>query len=271
MYMAVDITALTLANFGKIDSANWIYQHIAPPPQTGLHPAFSLELITGAYIDAGKYSRAENLEMALLNVRKSVVGENHELIAAMYANLGDFYAKWNKPAIAENYYLRSIALSKQLHIPQGWGSPTTKLGTLLGKEKRWADAEAAFEDALGIRSRLFGKRSGKAAETMIEYSQLMRAEGRLDEAAAMDRNAQEILSSTQPIAVDTTLISSVVLIAALLFFWQRDKLIMRFAESLKSRQKGKTAKHTDQTVDSLMIIGFSGVAMLMASSRAQDI
>ena len=62
------------------------------------------------------------------------------------------------PAVAEGYYLRSIALSKQLRIPQGWGSPTTKLGTLLGKEKRWPEAEATFEDALQVRSKIFGKR-----------------------------------------------------------------------------------------------------------------
>ena len=65
IYMSLDIAALALANFGQIESAKRIYERITPPQQLGIHPAFSLELLTGAYIDAGKYSQAEILESAL--------------------------------------------------------------------------------------------------------------------------------------------------------------------------------------------------------------
>lgn len=263
LYLACDFAALALARFGQLELSARLYKVLAPPQRLAVHPGFSLELLTGAYIDSKNYEAAQQLESALLSIRKSVVGDEHELIAAMYANLGDFYAKWGRGQLAEDYYRRSIDLSRRLKIPQGWGSPMTKLGTLLGQQRRWADAEAAFAEALAVRSRIFGASSSKVAETMLEYSQVMEKEGRIDEAKAMQRNAAEILAVSAGKEPNTPTVSLVVLLAALLFFWRKDQLLIQIARLMPVRRNEPRSPKTNQPGEPLLIIASLGLAALM--------
>ena len=83
------VPLLLCAVGGNLKLSERIYQSIAPPKRTGLSPAFSLQLLAGAHIEAGEYSRAEELEHTLFNIRASVYGLRSAPIAELFASMGD--------------------------------------------------------------------------------------------------------------------------------------------------------------------------------------
>ncbi|HEY9720099.1 MAG TPA: tetratricopeptide repeat protein [Trichormus sp.] len=243
LYASVDLTALVLARSGKSNLAKPIYIAIAPPSSPNVHPGFSLELLAGAYIDAGRLAQAEPLLSDLLEIRTRVAGADSELTAAMYANLGDFYRKWGHQGEAESYYQRSITLSKALNLPQGYGSPMTKLGSLLCAEHRFAESQQCFTDALAVRVRIFGNHSAKVSETLQENATLLEAENHPDQARAMRQRADAINLAQRPSAQSALLDAAplMVLALSLLFFSQRNRLLTAAADWTSRGRPAKSA------------------------------
>jgi len=253
-----------------INAASKLYEALALDPKFGIHPAFSLELLTGAYIESRRFEKAEPLESALLDIRMHTVGANNELVPAMYANMGDFNFKWSRLDQAEQNYRRSIDLTKHLNLPQGWGSPMTKLATLLRNEKRFAESEAAYKEALAIRTERFGANSEKAAETLREYSQLLKVEGHNTEAAALAHRAQVANGNADPVVNGANGLSIFLLVGSLLFFWKRDRLLLWVADVLQKRKTPSTLSK-DHSSSSLIITGLIGCSSLLRGTLHQEI
>jgi tetratricopeptide (TPR) repeat protein len=233
LYMSADLFGLTLCRCGRVADGERLYRAINFPVP-GIHPAFSMELLTGALIERGQFESAQPLELALLRIRRSLFGEQNELTAAMYSNLGDFYSKWGRSHEAEIFYRRAIKLTQILNLKQGWGSPATKLGTLLRKEGRLVEAEECFSDALKIRTERFGANSLKVAETLSAYKELLIQENRALEATNVGLRVDAISASLlRPHAVsDDWLFGGLFLVIASLFAWQRGKLLIYFSKIL---------------------------------------
>jgi Tetratricopeptide repeat len=237
-YFAVDWTALFCADCGNLSRACDIYRFISLPPGPSLHPGLSMELLAGAYIESNQLRRAEPIFLSVAQLRKSMVGERHELIADIDANLADLYSKIGENDKAESYYMQSIELAKELRLPQGFGSPMTKLGSLYTKERRFGEAEAAFKQALAIRTRLFGSRSEKVAETQLAYSHLLRVSGQSKAAADLE-NLQVRNSNDQPKSfVSSTLLPVSISMASVFVLWKRDKLFL-VAANLVKQSRGR--------------------------------
>jgi len=241
LYASVDLTALALARVGKPDWSKSIYLAIAPPPALGIHPAFSLELLAGAFIDAGKLAQADPLLSYLLQIRTDVAGARSELTAAMYANLGDYYRKCSRSKNAEASYQRSIALSKDLNLAQGYGSPMTKLGALLRDQHRFAESQQCFSDALAVRTRIFGANSQKVAETLLENAALLQAENHPDQAESMKQRADNIALAQRSVCGGklADAIPLAVLTLSLIFLSQRNRLIV-FAAAWSNKRRSAT-------------------------------
>lgn len=253
LYASVDLTALVLARAGKPDWAKPIYIAIAPPPSPNVHPALSMELLAGAYIDSSRLAQAEPLLSDLLAIRTRVAGAHSELTAAMYTNLADFYRKCGRNGEAESLYRRSIVLSKELDLPQGYGSPMTKLGSLLRDEGRFTESQECFTDALAIRGRIFGPSSQKVAETLLEYASLMEAENHLDQAHEIKQRCDRINRAQRGTPGDTLLDAAplVVLALSIIFLSQRNRLLSLVADWTSKRGSANSSK-TDK-VDVAMI------------------
>ena len=243
LLMLTDLAALLLANSGQRQAAVSIYSLIAPPVVLGLHPAFTLEMLAGAYIQAGKFDKAEELEFTVVAIRKSVAGEKHELTAAIYADLGDLYRRAGKPNLAEASYRKSISLSKAIRYSRGYGSPLTKLASLLRDEQRFSQAEEAYGEALAVREKIFGKKSLKVAETLKEYSLLKLEEGQIAAAESMEKRADAITSGVAKRPVDRLagLIPLVVLCFSFLIVSQRDRILVKTAAALSKKGAPQTA------------------------------
>jgi hypothetical protein len=236
LYLCADASALLLCRCGQVTAGERVYEAISLIRVPELDRAFSLELLTGAFIERGRLDQAEPLELALLRIRKSLFGEEHEMMAAMYTNLGDFYGKSAKASNAEASYQRAIEMSKRLKLKQGWGSPATKLGTLLRDEDRLSEAEDAYLDALRVRIKIFGPNSGKVAETLAAYEVLLTRENRHSEALRLHlwRESIDRLSPMSQAGRDW-LPTSMVLLVAWLFVWHRGKLLVFCAKILQRR------------------------------------
>jgi tetratricopeptide (TPR) repeat protein len=236
LYMSADLSALALCRCGQVAAGERLYE-VVSLPVPGLDPAFSLELLTGAFIERGHFQSAEPLELALLRMRRRLFGEKHEMTAAMYSNLADFYGKWGRPLEAENYYRRAIKLTKLLNLKQGWGSPSTKLGTILRNEGRLSEAEASYLDALSIRTKIFGANSARVSETLAVYEQLLTKEKRTAEAAKMQRRADAINESllAPPGNRYDWLPAGILLAIASLLMWQRGKILVYCSKLLERR------------------------------------
>jgi hypothetical protein len=241
IYMTIDLAALLIAFSGHPGAASQIYERIAVPAETGVHPALSMELLAGAYIDAGKLKQAEPLMVTLSDVRNDIAGRKSELVAAMYSNLGDFYVKAGKFGEAETLYRLAIALTKELKLPQGYGTPATKLASLLRDEHRLTDSEIAFGDALWIRTSIFGPDSIKVQETLKEYVILKQAE---HDAKAVNEMNDRIarIDRLHPIksgGVADVVAPAAVLCLSLVFFFNRDRIIIATAALVS---KGRQAR-----------------------------
>ncbi|MBS1953441.1 MAG: tetratricopeptide repeat protein [Cyanobacteria bacterium SZAS-4] len=233
IYLSIDLTALLFAKSGNLNLACAIYRAIALPPSPAVHPGFSMELLAGGYIESKQFKRAEPIVLAAENLRRSLVGEQDELIAGVYANLGDLYAKSQQYQIAENYYLRSIALSKQLHLPQGYGSPMTRLGTLYASERCFEKADVAFQDALAIRTKIFGAKSAKVSETLSAYATALHSEGAEEKAKLVEKQIL-VASNKSNSYLEKTVLPVAISATSLVVFWKRDRLLLLAATLLKS-------------------------------------
>ena len=230
VYMSIDLTALILAMNGERRVSTALYEKIAPPASPDIHPALSLELLAGAYIDAHRFEEAEPLELCVLKIRRDLVGERHELIASINGNLGDLYHRWGRDILAEEYYLGALALSKQLQLKQGYGSPLLRLGSLYRQQHRFAESKKILDDAEAIRNKKFGAHSAKVAEVWQEQALLLRDMGEPDKAAQLSQKAAMILHRKAKDDTTIGIIPMLVPLLALLFFTQRNRLLIAFAK-----------------------------------------
>jgi tetratricopeptide (TPR) repeat protein len=198
----VDLSALTSAWLGNYSLARNIYMaqyNLARVPYAALtgspahtaipvvHPAYSLEILTGAYIEAGKHALARQLTKELMEMRQQLFGVNSELYAGILANSANLYRKEGNLAKAEEISKEALLISRGVLKNTGMGQIITQVADNLRDQGKYSEAEPLYVEALQMREKQFGPGSVKAAETLVEYARLLRARGQLalaDEAKA---------------------------------------------------------------------------------------
>jgi tetratricopeptide (TPR) repeat protein len=196
LYAALDFTGLLLAAGDKDVESKKMYSTISPTI-IGMYPGLTLQLLAGAHIERKDFKRARELESMLLELRRDAFGAASAPVAEMYSDIADLETKLGDSVSAESNYRKAIDLTLALRLPQGYGSPMTKLACLLREQRRHDEAEACFKDALEIRSRIFGVHSAKVAETQVEYAKLLEVRGDGPSAQTMQRQAASILLSSE--------------------------------------------------------------------------
>jgi tetratricopeptide (TPR) repeat protein len=144
-----------------------------------VHPAYSLEILTGAYIEAGKHDLARHLTKELMVVREQLFGVNSELYAGILANSANLYRKEGNLAKAEEVSKAALLISRGVLKNTGMGQIITQVADNLRDQGKYSEAEPLYVEALQMRERQFGPGSVKAAETLVEYAKLLRARGQL--------------------------------------------------------------------------------------------
>lgn len=255
-----EISGMSLAYIGSLDSAKWVYETLPTARFLGMHPAYGLEIMTGAYVAAGNFKKAEPYYPVILSIRRRLYGDRHEYIAGYYADLGDLRVKENRLSEAEALYRHSLDLSHRIFGDTTGGSVLTKLADLLRRENKLDESEARYKDALAMRTHQFGAKSLKVCETLDRYRQLLVAENRLDEAAAVRTREVEILRRESPNSTVSAYFPAAILLVSLLgsyfLFGRKGYLTGLAIRSLQSKSVTKLPDGSAATDDLETLINY---------------
>lgn len=165
--------------------------------QNTLEGAQILSYLGNLYLATGKYSQAEQqLDMALA-IRRSLVKENSELIAASYNDLGLVYSTTDANK-ALDHYEKALTIYEQLH---GKDHPkiaiaNTNMGFVYRNLEFFGDAINNFESALTIWEKIYPQpHSTKAfilfnlGQTYLKMKNEKSAEGYYERALKMYRES----------------------------------------------------------------------------------
>jgi hypothetical protein len=170
--VTLDFAAFATAAFS--DSPLAISLYCIPGSQLiGLHPAATLEVLTGAYMEHKEFGRAEKLYMDILAVRAGVFGATSGQVGALYADLGDLNVRKGNLAKAEYWYRKSVELSESPGGPPGTGRALIGLATVLGQCGKLKESAECYQKALSIRARCYGTDSRQYHDTQRAYDKLL--------------------------------------------------------------------------------------------------
>lgn len=169
----LDLMAFTAAYFRKDSIAQFVYTYIPTSSLLCFDPAYSLELMAGAYIEAGHHARAKELCGLMFQIRKQIYGESHEMVASILADIADLYRKEHNFSTAGIYYLRALQISEVVLKDEKMGSLLTRIGNNLREQGRYREAVPYYERAIEMRINDFGEMSSNVAESRFEFSVLL--------------------------------------------------------------------------------------------------
>lgn len=137
-----------------------------------LEAAEALVHLGNVYRSTGKYTQAEEQLNHALLIRQGKLSANHELIAAIYNDLGLVYSELNRDKSIE-YYEKALTAYQMLH---GNDDPkiaiaNTNLGIVYAKEKLYGDAITYYETALKIWDKVYVKPHANKALVMMNLGQ----------------------------------------------------------------------------------------------------
>jgi CHAT domain-containing protein len=151
---------------------------------TSLEAAEALVHLGNVYRSTGKFTQAEEQFNHALMIRLEKLPANHELIAAIYNDLGLVYTDFN-PDKSIEYYEKALETYRKLH---GEDDPkiaigNTNLGYVYYKEKLYGDAINYYETALKIWDKVYLKPHANKALVLMSLGQTYSSMG--DQKAAL--------------------------------------------------------------------------------------
>jgi hypothetical protein len=167
LYGSIDFIAMTSAAWSNTSLATTVYCILPGSELIGLHPAYSLECLAGAFVERRDIKKAEQLYHSLLAVRQWKYGSSSDLVAALYTDLGELGTKQHDLVKAEKWYVKAVELAPSS------GRALTGLANVMRDTERFAEAKLHYLRALNSRLTLFGKNSNQYQETWFNYKKLM--------------------------------------------------------------------------------------------------
>jgi CHAT domain-containing protein/lipopolysaccharide biosynthesis regulator YciM len=149
-----------------------------------LEAAEALVHLGNVYRSTGKYSQAQEQLNRALMIRQEKLPATHELIAAVYNDLGLAYIEVDRDKSID-YYEKALETYRKLH---GENDPkiaigNTNLGIVYTKEKLFGDAINYYETASKIWEKVYAKPHANKALVLMNLGQTYSAMG--DQKAAL--------------------------------------------------------------------------------------
>lgn len=171
LFASFDFVAFSTGAFCNSPITAQLYCLVPTSQLIGLRPASTLESLTGAFVQRGDLLKAESLYYSILEVRKQTTGPRSDLVAALYADLGDLNVrKHDLPSAARCYRQATI-------LAPSSGRALTGLATTLRELGNFAESESYYLKALDCRSRTFGTSSRLYKDTLRGYMKLIARRG----------------------------------------------------------------------------------------------
>ncbi len=254
--ISFDFAAFTSAFCGDFNKSQKLYTKMPVSIAVGLHPAATLEMLSGAYVEAKNYPKAEHLYATIEKIRLQTYGASHEMMVALYTDFGDLFCKQMQLEKAASYYLRAIELSKRINGPSGYGRPLTGLANTLRDRGRYAEANTTYSEALSLRQELYGADSEKVAETKKEYAILLAKEGHGSEASVMALQAKAVLNKGASSNTTNTYLPIVICIGSIIVsvvLFGRSGILTRLA-TIRLRAKAEKSTASPAEIKNLVAL-----------------
>lgn len=192
---ALDLSALCAAISGNFKYAKAAYTVSPFHKIDNCHPALSLEIFSGACIESGKFKEAHKYTDFLLDLRKSIYGENDWHYGGMLGNLAGLYYKEGNFKKAIETYEESIRVCRLSEGDKHLGSAYTRLANSYRARSELDKARINYEKALAMRVNEYGADSLRVAETKFELANLLAITNQKDLAEKYRIDAKRIVNS----------------------------------------------------------------------------
>lgn len=230
----IDALSFGFAAAGQNQTASFIYSRFPVSVLAGVNPGYTMELLSGALLKAGRHADVEGLYKALYEVRQRHFGARSEQICEIYADLGDLAERRGNTAKSEQLYVYAINLSNQIKVPQGCGKYLTRLGLLQAQQGKFDQALKNLAEAKSMRSRIFGPGSQKVADTLLATAKVHQLMGDDDGAKTLAAEASAISRALPKQEVNLALYSafiSMLLMSAVYLLTGKNGLLTSLAVS----------------------------------------
>ncbi len=119
----------------------------------------------------GDFAQAEEMHRGALGTMEKVFGEQHPDTAAVLTSLALALDRQGKVAEAEQAYTRAVEISKRTGNPRVRLVNASRLGYLLARRGRYADALPHYKDAVETLDFLYSQTRGYSEETRAAFLQ----------------------------------------------------------------------------------------------------
>ena len=215
------IEAAVRLAIGKTYAGLWRWQDAIPHAERALelyrglngsvdHRVADCLGILGRALTFAQNPKCVAFQQEALRIRRALEGETHPLVAESRGNLA--YAYWHgspdPPAglwdLAADHYAAAIDIYKShgsaltLRDRRDQARMTFSFGVLRRAQRRFAEAEPLFRDALDLYRRIGGSDDRYMIECLDKYAGMLEEQGRNDEAEALLKEALDGTPRTIP-------------------------------------------------------------------------
>jgi len=193
--------AASLPAHGRTAEADALYtQSLAAverhPPQDPIF-AGSLNNVAQFYRGQHRYAEAAELFNRALSLYAAAYGDNHTLTATVINNLGATYLADRQVEAAEQLYRRGLAATEKLLGPDHYAVAINLdwLAQAQFLQRRYPESEANLRRGIAIAEKSTGPASKLVVKLLDHLIAVVQAQGRNQEAAAIQERAQLIITS----------------------------------------------------------------------------
>ena len=235
--LAALLAVCAVVPLAAVQSQDSVTQAVAPDVDATIRAAIAqknhqmLESAASAFENLRQYDTAQKLLESAATIRSEVSGDRSPEYALGLLKLGDLEQRRNNDKSAVDFYQRALQIMGdrpessgallylgtsafirkdydnavayfqrvQAVNPAQAGTATMWVALVRERQKDFVQAEALFQNALALQD----PRSADAATTMVLYAQLLRQQGRLDEAGSMEEKSAALRRPVARPAVQT--------------------------------------------------------------------
>jgi TonB family protein len=223
-----------VAPLAAIQSQDSLPQATSPDVEATIRAATAqknhdmLETAAAAFEKLRQFDTAQRLLESAASIRAEVSGQQSVAYGLGLLKLGELEQRRNQDASAEDFFQRAAQIlgdrpeAAKALIPLGIsalgrkdytgsverfqhaqridpsqaGAAAMWIGVVREREQNFTEAEAQFKSALAIQN----PRSADAATTMVLYAQMLRRQGKLDEATELEKKSTETRNAVPRVA-----------------------------------------------------------------------
>jgi tetratricopeptide (TPR) repeat protein len=162
-----------------------------------LELATSLDNLAFLYDSQGKYEAAEPLFLQALELRKSILGENHPDYATSLNNLAFLYHSQGKYTEAEPLFLQALELRKSIlgENHPDYADSLNNVAALYRSQGKYEAAEPLYLQALRLTKSILGENHPDYASSLINLAFLYKSQGKYVSAEALYLQGLELIKS----------------------------------------------------------------------------